>query len=238
MMFPDYRSFLRIFLEKGYAIEPLVAENLLPESKLYLRHDIDFDCKLALQMAKIEASMGVKATYFFMIASDSYNLLSTANAACVEEIIDLGHKVSLHFDPLCYSDCLEGLTKETRLFKYWFDLDVDLISLHRPNPFFLSHDQKIGEVAHTYQSKYLKEINYFSDSRGSFRFGAPEKSESFSACESIHLLIHPIWWMIAEQTPQETLDAFIERRVDLFQNHIEANCLSYSRNALRRFMEE
>ena len=236
-MFPDYEAFLGMFQNKGYAIEPLVAGNLTANGVLYLRHDIDFDVELALEMARTEARLGARASYFLMLTSDSYNLFSARNAACVQEIKALGHKVSIHFDPLRYEDFETGLGQEITAFEAFFKSEVDLISLHRPNDFFLSHDEAISSVAHTYQSKYLKGIKYVADSRGSFRFGPPEDTDAFAKEASIHLLIHPIWWVMPSPGPQDTLDAFTLRRLGQFQDHIEANCLTYSRAASRISVE-
>ncbi|MCZ8295329.1 MAG: hypothetical protein O9254_00190 [Rhodobacteraceae bacterium] len=236
-MFPDYEAFLRIFREKGYAIDPLVAGDLTQNGVLYMRHDIDFDVELALEMARIEARLGARATYFLMLTSDNYNLFSGRNAACVQQIKALGHKVSIHFDPVRHEDFETGLSQEITAFEAFFKTEVDLISLHRPNDFFLSHDQNIGGVAHTYQSKYLKDIKYVADSRGSFRFGPPEETDAFARGASIHLLIHPVWWVMPSPSPQETLDAFTLRRLGQFQDDIEANCLAYSRAASRIAVE-
>ena len=41
-----------------------------------LRHDIDFDTSLALQMAKIEKIKNIKANYFFLLRDDFYDLFS------------------------------------------------------------------------------------------------------------------------------------------------------------------
>jgi hypothetical protein len=162
-----------------------------------------------------------------MLTSDSYNLLSVRSAACLRKVVALGHKVSIHFDPLRYEDFNAELRTEMSV----FETAVDLISLHRPNDYFLSHNEEISGVAHTNQSKHLKDIKYVADSWGSFRFGPPEDTEAFSQGASIHLLIHPIWWVMPSPGPQETLDAFTLRRLGQFQDQIEVNCLTYSRAA-------
>lgn len=236
-MFPDYEAFLGMFQRKGYAIEPLATNDLAEKGVLYLRHDIDFDVELALEMARVEARLGARATYFVMLTSDSYNLFSARNAAYVHEIKALGHEISIHFDPLRYEDFKSGLRTEASVFEAFFKTAVDLISLHRPNDYFLSHDEKIDGVAHTYQSRYLKDIKYVADSRGSFRFGPPEDTEAFAKGDSIHLLIHPIWWILQSTGPQATLDLFTLRRLGQFQDHIEANCVTYSRAASRIALE-
>ena len=232
-MFPDYEAFLSTFQEQNYSIEPLIAGDLATKRVLYLRHDIDFDVELALEMARIEARRGTRATYFLMLTSDSYNIFSARNAACVAEIKALGHKISIHCDPTRYDDFEAGLRQEVVAFEAFFDCRVDLISLHRPSDFFLAHDQEIGGIAHTYQSKYIREVQYFADSRGTFRYGPPNDTEAFARGESIHLVIHPIWRIIPSPTPQEAPVAFTERRISLFQKYIQANCVTYSRAASR-----
>lgn len=230
-MFPDYESFLEDFRKNGYSIAPLTADKLEDQGWLYLRHDIDFDCRLALEMAELEARLGVRATYFFMLCSDSYNLLSEINSTIVKSIKALGHKISIHFDPVRYRDFEAGLRKEISVFESFFQSEVDLISLHRPNDFFLSHDKKISGTSHTYQSKYLNNIKYVADSRGSFRYGSPFETDAFRYRKSIHLLIHPIWWMMPTSAPQKTLDNFVLQRVAQLQEHVEANCVKYYRAA-------
>lgn len=225
--FPDYREFLGQFMSRGYEIKPLAAENLRADGVIYLRHDIDFDCSLALQMARTEFQLGVTSTYFFLIASDSYNLLSSSNSKCVAEIIELGHNVSIHFDPLLYSDFEDGLRKEVNIFRDVYGFDVDLVSLHRPNEFFLKYDSKICGIAHTYQKEFLKDLKYVSDSRGSFRYGPPNETSAFANGKSIHLLIHPIWWMMPSDSPQKSLDDLTLLKLKRFQDHIEKNCNAY-----------
>ena len=229
-LFPEYATFLKMFQDKGYRIKALHAGDLAPQGDLYLRHDIDFDCELALDSAKIEADLGATSTYFFMLSSDSYNPLSAENSRRIKEIRDLGHKISVHFDALCHEDFHAGLTSEVKTFEDFFDTKVDLVSLHRPNDFFLSHDAEIAGISHTYQSKYLKDIKYVADSQGRFRFGDPQDTDAFKDGASIHLLIHPVWWTTPGDTPQAVLDAYTKMRIGRFQDNIEANCKTYKRS--------
>lgn len=228
MPFPDYASFLRSFLDAGYACAPMTAAEPAAEGTLFLRHDIDFDIGYARALAHVEAELGIASTYYFMMSSDSYNLFSQRNVAMVREINSLGHKVSLHFDPLVYDDFVEGLQTEALFFKQQFGQDLDIISIHRPNEFFLSHDKAICGIAHTYQRRYCANLFYSSDSQGRWRFGDPRQSEAFAARRSIHLLIHPIWWVRPEAEPQAQLDGYVGERIERFIEHIEGNCRSYS----------
>jgi hypothetical protein len=223
----DYGRLLEGFLARGY--RPLgFGEHRAAEGELLLRHDIDFDCGLAHDMAKIEAGLGVLATYFFMLSSDSYNLLSAANLSRVRAIQALGHRISLHFDPTVHEDFAAGFQAERAIFEATFEAPLEIVSIHRPNSFFLDHDEPIAGVAHTYQRRFARDVAYISDSQGRFRFGHPHESAAFAARRTIHLLIHPIWWMVPN--PRSAIDLlgdFLHRHQQAYQQHMARNCIPY-----------
>lgn len=225
--FPDYTEFVQEFLNAGYTCRVMHSGALPPNNVLFLRHDIDFDVEYALQMAKIEASLGVVSTYFFMLTSDSYTLLSAGNIKRVREIAQLGHKISLHFDPMVYTSFHEGLLHEVAMFQQFLGYNVDIISIHHPNDYFLSHNDDIHGISHTYQQKFVKDVFYCSDSRGGWRFGDPRQSKAFAEQQTIHMLIHPIWWIRPENDPQSQLDGYVFDRIHRMLYHIEDNCKSY-----------
>lgn len=229
--FPEYAKFISEIAEAGYRFATMSAAAPSPETTIYLRHDIDFDTEYALQMARIEAQMGVPATYYFMLSSDSYNPLSYYNSQRIREIAALGHKISLHFDPVIYDDMEQGLLNEVTIFKNIFCTPIDIISIHRPNKAILSHEGEIAGIAHTYQARYSKEVFYCSDSQGEWRFGNPLDSQAFANRATIQLLTHPIWWVRGEMDSQTKLDGYVRDRIDRFLRHIEANCKSFSRAA-------
>ena len=110
----EYRNLVKKFVEAGYGCIPFVPEP--PRSgALLLRHDIDFDLRLAHDMAVVEHELGVRSTYFLMLRSASYNIFEKENAAFVARIGELGHHLSLHFDPTLYEDFNAGLKLELKL---------------------------------------------------------------------------------------------------------------------------
>ena len=222
----EYKKLIETFLKSGYRCFPFV--DAPPEEKaLLLRHDVDFDLFLARDMAALESEMRVESTYFVMLRSASYNLLEKENSELVSQIGSYGHHISLHFDPTIYEDFTAGLKKELEVFSDFFGLRPECISIHRPKPFFLECDTPIGDIRHTYQSCYTGQIHYFSDSQGEFRHGSPLVSRAFEMQHSIHLLIHPIWWVTNEVAPVDILNSFLDMRIKRFQNHIAANCKPY-----------
>ena len=104
----------------------------LDSSSICLRHDIDFSVKEAYKIALIEKDMGIKANYFFMLSSNTYNPLSNENRTYIEKILNLGHEISLHFDPSIYDDIDSFFVKEKALFEEMCSVKINIVSLHRP----------------------------------------------------------------------------------------------------------
>ena len=185
-------------------------------------------------MAKAEAQNSWFSTYFFLIRSKSYNVLDPEIRRMIEEISSLGHVISLHFDTSIYDDFETGLFEELKLFEKIFGVTPTVISLHRPNEFFLQGEQLNGiGIRHTYEKCYFEEIKYISDSGGSFRFGHPLKSDAYERGEPIQLLTHPLWWNTDGDSPEIKLEAFFEEVKAKFSQHMADNCIPW-----RRFLEK
>lgn len=223
-----YQIFLNEFIKKNYAFikfnAPLTASN-----QMLLRHDIDFDIDYAYKMAQLEKDLNVVSTYFFLMRSDAYNILEPDNINKIKLIKDMGHTISIHFDPTLYDDLEKGFLFEKSLFEQLFDVSIDIISIHRPHEIFLNGEQSFCGVGHTYAPKYFKDIKYISDSGGQFKYGHPYDSEAFKHNDTIQLLIHPIWWVFAkDQLPVDCLNAYVEERKGIFKQFIANNCIPYA----------
>ena len=224
----DIRKFYQNLIEKEYDFI-FFDELNKNKSQVIIRHDIDFDVDAALKMAKIERELHLKSTYFFLISNDSYNLLSKKNISNVLEIKEMGHKISLHYDPTVYEDYFEGFKKEKEVFENVFGVKLTEVSIHRPNDFFINNDEKIGTCDHTYMTKYTKDVKYFSDSRGSFRYGHPFKSDEFLNNQNIQILIHPIWWIYEGDNRYEKLIKFYNNKKNKLKIHYSNNCLPFKK---------
>jgi hypothetical protein len=223
----NYKGFLEHILKSGYRFVQF-KEQSEPMGEVILRHDIDFDCSLALESARIEKELDIKSTFFFLLGNDSYNLFSQANKECVEAIRNLGHTVSIHFDPTIYEDFHTGFAMEKAMFEKCFEVEVDIISLHRPNKFFLDFDEPFDGVEHSYMKKYFKDIKYFADSKGLWRYGHPFNSEEFKSRKSLHVLVHPVWWMLPGDLNTDKLIHFYNEKKGWLKDHIGANCMPFN----------
>lgn len=223
-----YEGFLKTLLDKGYDFIKFHELNK-SHGQVILRHDIDFDCHLALQMAELEHQYNIQSTYFFLVCNDSYNISSPNNQKYINKIKALGHEINVHFDPSIYQDIEAGLTREVQYFEMLFETKVNIISLHRPEDLFLNNDNSINGIEHTYQGKYFKNIKYFADSRGVWRYGHPFNSEVFKEGRSLHLLIHPIWWQIKGADTSQKLMQYYQKRVNELKEHMAANCIPFQK---------
>ena len=224
--FGKYKEFLLKFLDKGYEFK-LFDELESSYGTLVLRHDIDFDVELAYECAKIENELGIKSTYFFLLRSEFYNLFEIRTFELVRLIKGLGHEISIHFDPTLYEDFNVGLSTESSFFNHLFNVNIKIISLHRPNDFFLKYNLPISGISHTYQDAFFKDVKYFADSTGIWRFGNPLNSEEFNSKKSIHLLIHPIWWMVDGETNYDVLKNHFKNEISKAKNKYEQNSIPF-----------
>lgn len=219
-----FRDLVGALRAAGYGFSPFVLD--VPDRTVILRHDIDFSVELAARLARVEAALGVSATYFFMLTSNFYNLLSTSSRRLVEEIRSLGHTASLHFDPTVHPDMEEGFAAERHAFENAFG-PIEVVSIHRPGRFLEDRNRTLGDCLHTYQDRFFRDMKYASDSGGTFGHGHPLESEAFAAGKSIHLLLHPIWWTTDETEPSDKLREWKAAHVRFLLDEINVNCKTF-----------
>ena len=110
------------------------------------RHDVDNSVHSAVALARIEAEEGVRATYFFRLHSELYNLMELPVTALAREIVSLGHDVGLHLDTADYAirsetDLHEPITWEAQILERVLGAPVVAVSFHQPSPALLSYQQ-------------------------------------------------------------------------------------------------
>ncbi len=184
------------------------------ERCVILRHDIDNDIAKALELAKVEADLGISSTYFVLVSCDFYNVFSARNARMLKELALLGHVIGLHFDELRYpeikvpEDACSLIQREARLLEQVLGTPVTSVSMHRPSKMILEADLQIPGIVNSYGQTYFKEFKYLSDSRRRWR----EPVEEIIAKETydrLHILTHAIWYNETELDIHDTIAAFI-----------------------------
>ncbi len=185
------------------------------DRKVIYRHDVDVSVEGAVALARVEKQCDVVSTYFFLLTSPLYNMLSREISVQIQEIYELGHDIALHFNPYYYrSDPLAQIERELDIFgRFYPYANLDWISFHRPGAFAgrLSKIQLPNGIRHTYEPLFFETLGYYADSRGSWSYGHPIQSEEFAAKRGMQVLTHPVWWFEPSETADQTLAAHADR---------------------------
>lgn len=135
-----YRKYLTSIQKKHTTItfdEYFKHRNGPPERFCILRHDVDRRPENALVMARLEAAMGIRATYYFRTRAH------VMVRSIISEIQNMGHEIGFHYES--FSDARGDLQKATLNFKQQLNrlrrlAPVSTIAMHgRP---FSPHDNR------------------------------------------------------------------------------------------------
>jgi len=186
-----YREILEAAQVGGYHFKPFGQS---PErGNLFLRHDVDLSLDAALQMAELEAELGVLATYLLMTESVFYNLGSSEGVAAIERLRELGHAVGLHavYPKVELDDRFDGV-----------------ISWHNPQAEYMS--ERISGAINVYAEPYFAPPAYRSDSNQHWRAGCPHEELRGGGFAWLQILVHPEIWVYPGTTMGLTMRAMVE----------------------------
>lgn len=177
---------------------------------IILRHDIDFDLNAALKIAKIEYNRRIKSNFFFLINSNYYNIYSQNSQDIIIEILNLGHNIGIHIDPVRYkSKSNIKIKNDIKYFEKFYNLKINSFSYHMPsiNDFTKI---KIRTKFNSYDKKLFKKFNYISDS--SLQFNNKNFQFLIKNQLPIHLLTHPIWWVTKHNNIKNKINEIIKSK--------------------------
>lgn len=203
-----YRSCLVAAIDAGFQLAPLSERpQFAAEDKvLYLRHDIDADPDAAVRMARLEASLHVRSTYFFMTRSPVYNLFSRHVITAVRSILAEGHTLGIHFDAFGLSDSHEinnCLDQEVEFMSSVFDVDIGSVSFHQPSAAVIADELNVNGYLNAYSRADFGQAIYLSDSNRPGDFASRLEQSLQQTERSIQLLTHPMWWMYEHPMPSQ-----------------------------------
>jgi len=205
-----YRSFLaELATEYEFVGFDGGTDGGIDDGEVALRHDVDLSLARALEMARLEAEVGIASTYFVLVTAPVYNVCSPESRRTLAEILDLGHEVGLHFNAHGRWDgrppdaALEArVTEERRILAACVETTAETVAFHRPPDWAL--DAAFEGITHTYQPRYFSEVTYVSDSNQKWR-EEPPFPEGFPSAAQI--LVHPGLW----GSDDRSLSAVFER---------------------------
>lgn len=220
-----YRQFLRRLLADGYEFRSFADPPA--EGEVVLRHDVDLSVERAVEMARIEADLGVEATYFVLLTSPLYNPLESDCREAIDEIASLGHDVALHFSTHLYwnaqdSPTASAITQHVRQERAVLETiapTAEVVSFHRPPSWVL--DRTFDEFESAYAPAFFSDVGYVADSTQRWRTDPPRMDDLPA---TMQLLTHPGLW--AEE------DAEFDHRVE---EAVVSACTHAGRTAREEF---
>jgi hypothetical protein len=191
-----YEELLEAAQAGGYAFRFFDKE---PEpGDLFLRHDVDLSLEAALATARLEAELGVRATYFLMTRSVFYNLASSPGESALAELRSLGHAVGHHaVHP--HVD-LDGR----------FD---PVLAWHNPDSEYMS--DPVDSVVNVMSPPWFDPAHYRSDSNQRWRSGSPVEGLRRGEPDWLQLLVHPEIWFFPGETMRETMLSLLDHEREL-----------------------
>lgn len=209
----SYRGIVAAALGR-YAFEPFGTTAERPH--VLWRHDIDYSVHRAVALARLEAELGARATYFVSLHSDLYNVLEPAVYARLREIAALGHWIGLHFDAGFPADGSldERAAWEARVLSEALEVPVRAVSLHNPSVSGTEDldVEELGGLAHAGARSVRDGYAYVSDSNGYWRFDRLPDVIAAAAHERLHVLTHPEWWQEKAMIPRDRIQRCIAGR--------------------------
>ena len=216
----NYKRLVQMAINKGFQFI-LHKNEFVPERKdIIWRHDVEFEPDVALMMAAIEAELGVKASYFFQLHSEFYNLFDEHYRAVFYKIRDLGHHCGLHFD--CH---YWGITDEKQLDEFItldklylernLGAEIDSFSFHNTTS-FTQHclEYRYGGLINVYSTFFKDHFYYCGDSLGYWRFDRLEDVLNDDRMQHLQVLTHDANWSQDVLSPRKRLGYTIRGHAD------------------------
>lgn len=191
---------LETALAAGYAFVDFAQVGREPGSlSCLLRHDVDSELLHIGPMADIESALGVRATYFLMLRSTAYNLLSVEATAMVKRLLAGGHRLGLHFmgevlNPNDRQGIVAAVQKEVAFLQDQFETSIAAVSYHQPSPQLIENNIAFPNLINTYHRQQLQPYFYASDTNMHWRYEHPSEMFRRRLHPRLQLLIHPMWW--------------------------------------------
>ena len=200
-------------------------DNIPDEAHILLRHDLDLSVSAGHEIAIIEHEHGVSATYFVLLHSPFYNLIEAKSYKLIKEILELGHKIGLHFDSHFYNisnedELDEKISFEKDFINNLFNIDIKVFSFHLTNNFTVkSRNFQYGNLINAFSEMFQTKYEYCSDSFGIWRHKRLFDFMKNTNSNKLQILIHPEWWIHDASMPKDRIKNIIDQKVlELYQD--------------------
>lgn len=232
----NYKNIIRLAIDNGFQFITYTDAYEKYRKDVLWRHDVEFSPDIALKMAKIEHELGVKATYFFQLHSEFYNVLERYFTDILREIQSLGHFIGLHFDPHYYNitnkkqlDRFIKLDKE--YFEKVFEIKLHSFSFHNTNPFILScEDFTYGGLINVYANFFKDNFQYCADSTGYWRYEILDQLIKDKNVTHLQVLTHDAMWTNEILSPRKRIRKSIQDNSDRIKKQYDFVLMKFGAN--------
>lgn len=169
---------------------------------------MDFSLTSALELGKIDTEFGLTSTFFVRFRAETYNLFEPTSVEQVSRLIELGHKIGLHFEPspqdLLSVKSLEiSLTNAAKILEQSGLLSkVEVFSFHQTTPAALEYrEREYAGLINAYSSNFLSYERYCSDSGGFWKYRPLSEFLMDPEIDRAQVLTHPEWWLNKDLPP-------------------------------------
>lgn len=203
--FNYYRYMLESAQDQSYVLSSFEKYSEKNIRTVIIRHDVDYTLNGIYQLAEIEASLGVTATYMFRVHAHEYNMLSPHVSSLLSELGEMGHEIGLHYESTTVGMALdkdprELLAKELSFLELLTETKVRSGSEHRDISHVIHnaayyheiHDPREFFEFWAMDPAYCVEMKYLSDSNGIWREG--DLLSHLGEHNRFQILVHPDWW--------------------------------------------
>jgi len=192
--FEWYRSLLEDLLDAGYKFRFFDA-TVEPDT-VFLRHDVDWSPRKAVNVAEIEADLGVSSTFFFLVSSPFYNAVNQECREAMERILEMGHDVGLHFSTHQYweaeptdGELVATVDRERSILATITDGDDPPVSFHNPPEWVLR--RRFETFTSAYEPRFFESVEYHADSNQRWRDDPPLAD---GIPKTLQVVAHPVLW--------------------------------------------
>lgn len=165
-----------------------------------------------LALARIEAELGVRATYTILLSGELYSPFERSTRELLQQIGNLGHDLGLHFDAAWHgidneADLTEAITWEAGILNRLLELpaarQIKMFSFHNTTPFTMAcKASHYAGLRNAYAGYLQGHVQYTSDSNGYWIHRSWEELLD-QRPDRIQVLTHPEWWTATDAYPAE-----------------------------------
>ena len=195
-----------------YSFNDLIENTLADELTILLRHDVDVSLEMSLRLARMEASLGIGATYFIRLHSKLYHPQDPESLTYLRELGRLNVDIGLHYERQVYEEAnqnhAEALARDAQSLGNIIGKPVTGCAGHRVStfPHFDTALVKDAGLAYeAYAPEFVVDRKYISDSARNWREGC--LCQWLGRENHLTVLTHPVWWF----EPADMKDSILEQ---------------------------